>query len=82
MTRADDGCRLWTAGTGRGTPLILCHGGPGLWDMFGSLADTLAGDQALPRVTRVILPDVGHVPWLEVPGEFASRVLDWLRQAA
>ena len=42
MTRADDGCRLWTAGTGRGTPLIACHGGPGLWDMFGSLASSLS----------------------------------------
>ena len=40
---ADDGCRLWTAETGRGTPLIMCHGGPGLWDMFGSLAATLPG---------------------------------------
>ncbi len=32
------------AGAGRGAPLILCHGGPGLWDMFGSLAGSLAGD--------------------------------------
>jgi proline iminopeptidase len=40
---ADDGCRLWTAETGRGTPLIMRHGGPGLWDMFGSLAATLPG---------------------------------------
>jgi proline iminopeptidase len=40
---ADDGCRLWTAETGRGRPLIMCHGGPGLWDMFGSLAASLAG---------------------------------------
>ena len=39
-------------------------------------------EQALPRVTRVVLPDVGHVPWLEVPGEFASRLLDWLRRNA
>jgi proline iminopeptidase len=36
-------------------------------------------ERALPRVTRIVLPDVGHVPWLEVPGEFASRLLDWLR---
>jgi proline iminopeptidase len=49
VRRADDGCRLWTAGTGHGAPLIVCHGGPGLWDMFGSLADALAADM---RVTR------------------------------
>ena len=29
-----------------------------------------------------MLPGVGHVPWLEVPGDFASRVLDWLRRAS
>lgn len=40
--RADDGCRLWTEETGRGEPLIMCHGGPGLWDMTGSLAAALA----------------------------------------
>ena len=49
MTRAEDGCRLWTAETGGGAPLILCHGGPGLWDMFGSLAGSLAGDVRVVR---------------------------------
>ncbi|MEV6901238.1 alpha/beta hydrolase [Amycolatopsis sp. NPDC051372] len=39
---ADDGCRLWTTVIGGGEPLILCHGGPGLWDMFGDLAAVLA----------------------------------------
>jgi proline iminopeptidase len=40
--RTDDNCRLWTAETGRGEPLVMCHGGPGLWDMSGSLAARLA----------------------------------------
>jgi proline iminopeptidase len=40
--QADDGCRLWTEEAGRGEPLLMCHGGPGLWDMSGSLAATLA----------------------------------------
>jgi proline iminopeptidase len=40
--RTDDNCRLWTAETGRGEPLVMCHGGPGLWDMSGSLAAALA----------------------------------------
>ena len=39
---ADDGCRLWVADTGRGVPVVLCHGGPGLWDMFGPLAEPLS----------------------------------------
>ena len=38
--QADDGCRLWTEEAGRGEPLLMCHGGPGLWDMSGSLAAT------------------------------------------
>jgi proline iminopeptidase len=46
---AEDGCRLWTTDVGHGEPLILCHGGPGLWDMFGDLAETLA---ARMRVIR------------------------------
>jgi proline iminopeptidase len=39
--QADDNCRLWTAATGHGKPLVMCHGGPGLWDMSGSLAARL-----------------------------------------
>lgn len=38
----DDGCRLWAMRTGHGPPLVLCHGGPGLWDMFDDLAAALA----------------------------------------
>jgi proline iminopeptidase len=39
----DDGCRLWSETTGSGPPLVLCHGGPGLWDMFAELAPALPG---------------------------------------
>ncbi|PRY31638.1 alpha/beta fold hydrolase [Umezawaea tangerina] len=35
--RTDDGCELWASATGAGEPVVLCHGGPGLWDMFGDL---------------------------------------------
>jgi proline iminopeptidase len=49
---ADDGCRLWTAQTGTGAPMVLCHGGPGLWDylepvaeLLGDLAHTVRWDQ-------------------------------------
>jgi proline iminopeptidase len=40
MVTADDGVRLWASrsGSGPGTPLVLCHGGPGLWDMFDDVA--------------------------------------------
>ncbi|WP_210493117.1 alpha/beta fold hydrolase [Patulibacter sp. SYSU D01012] len=35
------GARLWTATSGRGVPLVLCHGGPGLSDNLGPLAGLL-----------------------------------------
>ncbi|QOV41451.1 alpha/beta hydrolase [Streptomyces ferrugineus] len=37
----DDGVRLWASASGRGEPLVLCHGGPGLWDMFEDVAALL-----------------------------------------
>ncbi len=40
---ADDGCRLWTEVAGEGPPMVLCHGGPGLWDYLAPLA-RLIGD--------------------------------------
>lgn len=39
---SDDGRVLWAAELGRGEPLVLCHGGPGLWDVFDGLAELLA----------------------------------------
>jgi proline iminopeptidase len=45
----DDGCRLWATQTGHGPPLVFCHGGPGLWDMFDDLAAALAD---VARVVR------------------------------
>lgn len=42
QVRADDGVRLWASRSGGGTPLVLCHGGPGLWDMFTDVAALLA----------------------------------------
>lgn len=67
---------------------MLCHGGPGLWDMGGrperlALRQELTDrpvrseveavgslERALPRVRRVILPEAGHLPWVEDPRGF------------
>lgn len=39
--RMDDGCELWTGVAGGGAPLVLCHGGPGLWDYFDDVQDMI-----------------------------------------
>lgn len=48
MIRARDGCSLWASVGGDGPPVVLCHGGPGLWDMFAELAGLL-----MPELTVV-----------------------------
>ena len=48
MTTAD-GVRLWAIDEGTGTPLVLCHGGPGLWDYLGPVS-SMVNDRA--RVVR------------------------------
>ncbi|MFI9762250.1 alpha/beta fold hydrolase [Streptomyces sp. NPDC051963] len=45
----DDGVRLWASRSGRGEPLVLCHGGPGLWDMFEDVAETLTDTAGVVR---------------------------------
>jgi len=43
MVRLDDGAELWAAVSGTGPPVVLLHGGPGLWDYFASLVPLLDG---------------------------------------
>jgi proline iminopeptidase len=43
MVHTDDGVRLWTDRSGHGFPIVLCHGGPGLWDYLGDVAALLSG---------------------------------------
>jgi proline iminopeptidase len=40
IIEVDGAIALWTvmSGTPDGPPLVLCHGGPGLWDMLGGVA--------------------------------------------
>jgi len=47
----DDGVRLWTASAGApdGRPVVLCHGGPGLWDNLAGLAALLESEHTVVR---------------------------------
>jgi proline iminopeptidase len=49
MIQTDDGCRLWVADERHGTPVVMCHGGPGLWDMTASLVPLLTGQLRVIR---------------------------------
>lgn len=44
-----DGAELWTAVEGCGPPVVLCHGGPGLWDYLDELATLLADEFTVYR---------------------------------
>ena len=60
LVGTDDGVQLWHASSGAGLPVILCHGGPGLWDYLEPLVglvvmcrrciDGISGAAADPRV--------------------------------
>ncbi|MBL7487260.1 alpha/beta hydrolase [Frankia sp. AgB1.9] len=41
MIKLTDGTQLWTTASGAGPPIVLCHGGPGLWDYLAPLAGLL-----------------------------------------
>ena len=43
-----DGTELWTTTSGVGRPLLLLHGGPGLWDYFGPLVKRI--EQAVTAI--------------------------------
>jgi proline iminopeptidase len=47
----DDGVRLWTRSdaTASGVPIVLCHGGPGLWDNLVGLGVLLEPDRQVVR---------------------------------
>jgi proline iminopeptidase len=53
------------------TPTLIVDGARDIRPRWA--VDSLA--EALPSVTRVVLPDAGHVPWVEAPDEFVSAVL-------
>lgn len=60
----DDGAQLWTATSGAGAPVVLCHGGPGLWDYLGPLAALLGDGLELHRFDqRGCGRSTGHGPY-------------------
>lgn len=49
VIRLRDGAELWTAVSGTGPPVVLLHGGPGLWDYLAPLAALLDGEFTVAR---------------------------------
>lgn len=75
-----DGTRLWVTAGGDGPPVVCCHGGPGLWDYLGELADLLDGAH---RVVRFDQRGCGRSTGQGGPFTVAQAVgdLEGLRQA-
>jgi pimeloyl-ACP methyl ester carboxylesterase len=46
---------------------------------FVALSAAAAKD--IPRATRVVIPDCGHIPHLEQPSQFLAQLLPFLKSA-
>ena len=87
-----DGVRLWTATTGTPTaapPVVILHGGPGLWDDYAVLADVLddltvvhrfdqrgcgrSGPSDEQTLLRRTHHPEGHQRPADIPGDIRSR---------
>jgi len=49
VIQTSDGASLWTVVEGEGPAVLLCHGGPGLWDYLGGLSSRLCDDLRVHR---------------------------------
>ncbi len=80
LVELPDGTKLWTATSGGGTPVVCCHGGPGLWDYLADLA-ALLDDSHL--VVRFDQRGCGRSTGVDGPFTVAQAVgdLEQLRQA-
>jgi len=75
-----DGTQLWVATSGEGPPVVCCHGGPGLWDYLGDLADLLDDSHLVVRFDQ---RGCGRSTTTDGPFTVAQAVddLERLRQA-
>lgn len=60
--RVSGGASLRGSVEGDGPPLVLCHGGPGLWDYFDSFATGLRDDFTVHRWDQRGCGRSGHAP--------------------
>jgi proline iminopeptidase len=78
MVRMPDGAALRVTSTGSGDPLVLCHGGPGLWDYLPPLAALLEGWHLVHSYDqRGCGQSTGDGPY--TVAQFVTD-LDWLRR--
>jgi pimeloyl-ACP methyl ester carboxylesterase len=67
--------RYWAAMRAVGSPVLLLHGEK---DRLVSVQSAREAAARNPDWRFEVLPDVGHVPQLEVPDAVAGLILDWL----
>lgn len=59
-----EGTSLWTVTSGSGPPMLLCHGGPGLWDDLSDVAETVSDLLTVHRYDqRGCGRSTGHGPY-------------------
>jgi proline iminopeptidase len=66
-----DAERLATAIASCAVPVVFLHGAADPIDVEGSARATAA---VMPRAEVIVLPEVGHFPWLERPGSAADAL--------
>jgi len=55
-------------------PVLILQGGQD--PRPAATCDSLA--QALPAATRIVLPEAGHLPWIEAPEQVTAILRDFL----
>lgn len=73
-----EGARLWTAREESGPPVVLCHGGPGLWDYMRPVAEMLDDVATVYRYDQRACGRSSGEPPFDVAGAVAD--LDALRE--
>jgi hypothetical protein len=72
LIQTSDGASLWTIVEGDGPAVLLCHGGPGLWDYLGPNAGA-QGARLYPSKELLDLCDQCEVPALLIHGSHDPR---------
>jgi pimeloyl-ACP methyl ester carboxylesterase len=61
-----------------GQPMVFAHGFGCDQHMWRHVALSAEAVRDIPRASRVVIPNCGHIPHLEAPDQFLSELLPFL----